>query len=334
MPPTCINCSRLLRGFEKYLYGDDLGVGTWNRTYEENRVLEPHVFAVYETFPNPAPWLGTAFEEIVTFLWVQGYYEEALPYAIKVYESVMNYYGPNHVLPGREALRVAAVYHNRMDHDQALMWYQKGYELLKAVTPRSFEVMDQLSTACGKLAKEYSYRQDPVARNKYAAEYMQVAEAIMQMNDKDLPESEKQRFSMKRHYFLLEEAKHALREGRITVSRELYAAIETWMESQENLGYRKTAFKELQIALLIHENQLEDAEKIARENVQSSLLYRGEKYKDYLSQLEILADVLALEKKSAEAFSVYEKILTHLQRDYPYEEKWIRKTMDHLTVSL
>ena len=334
MPPTCINCSRLLRGFEKYLYGDDLGVGTWNRTYEENRVLEPHVFAVYETFPNPAPWLGTAFEEIVTFLWVQGYYEEALPYAIKVYESVMNYYGSNHVLPGREALRVAAVYHNRMDHDQALMWYQKGYELLKAVTPRTFEVMDQLSTACGKLAKEYSHRQDPVARNKYAAEYMQIAEAIMQMDDKDLPESGKQRFSMKRHYFLLEEAKYALREGRIAVSRELYAAIETWMESQEDLGYRKTAFKELQIALLIHENQLEDAEKIARENVQSALLYRGEKYKDYLSQLEILADVLALEKKSEEAFSVYEKLLTHLQRDYPYEEKWIRKTMDHLTVSL
>ena len=334
MPPTCINCSRLLRGFEKYLYGDDLGVGTWNRTYEENRVLEPHVFAVYETFPNPAPWLGTAFEEIVTFLWVQGYYEEALPYAIKVYESVMNYYGSNHVLPGREALRVAAVYHNRMDHDQALMWYQKGYELLKAVTPRTFEVMDQLSTACGKLAKEYSHRQDPVARNKYAAEYMQIAEAIMQMDDKDLPESGKQRFSMKRHYFLLEEAKYALREGRIAVSRELYAAIETWMESQEDLGYRKTAFKELQIALLIHENQLENAEKIARENVQSACLYRGEKYKDYLSQLEILADVLALEKKSEEAFSVYEKLLTHLQRDYPYEEKWIRKTMDHLTVSL
>ena len=92
---------------------------------------------------------------------------------------------------------------------------------------------------------------------------------------------------MNRHYFLLEEAKYALREGRIAVSRELYAAIETWMESQEDLGYRKTAFKELQIALLIHENQLEDAEKIARENVQSALLYRGEKYKDYLSQLEI-----------------------------------------------
>lgn len=333
-PPTCINCSRLLRGFEKYMYGDDMGICTWNRTYEENRVLEPHVFAVYETFPDPAPWLGTAFEEIVTFLWVQGYYEEALPYAIKVYESVMNYYGPNHVLPGREALRVAAVYHNRMDHQQALVWYQKGYELLKGVTPRTFEVMDQLSTACGKLAKVYSHRQDPTTRNQYAAEYTQIAQAIMQMNDKDLPPFQKQRFSMKRHYVLLEEAKHALREGRIAESRALYETIEAWLESQENLGYRKTAFKELQIALLIHENQLEDAEKAARENVQAALLYRGEKYKDYLSQLEILADVLALEKKSAEAFSLYEKLLTHLQRDYPYEEKWIRKIMDKLTVSL
>ena len=103
------------------------------------------------------------------------------------------------------------------------------------------------------------------------------------------------------------------------------------MKSREDLGFRKTAFKELQIALLIDENRLAEAEKAARENVQSALLYRGEKYKDSLSQLEILADVLALEKKSAEAFSIYEKILIHLQRDYPYEENWIQKIMDHLT---
>lgn len=334
MPPTCINCSRLLRGFEKYMYGDNLGIGTWNRTYEENRTLEPHVFALYETFPQPAPWLATAFEEIVTFLWIQGYYEEALPYAIKVYEAAMDYYGPNHVLPGREALRVAAVYHNHLDHDQALIWYQKGYELLSAVTPRTFEVMAQLSSACGKLVREYSHRKDPDARNKYAAIYREITGAIMQMDTKDLSAFQKQRLSLIRHYFLLEDAKHALREGRIADCGELYETIEKWMENQENLRYRKTAFKELQIALLIHENQLEDAEKIARENVQSALLYRGEKYKDYLSHLEILADVLSLEKKTAEAYSIYEEILVRLQRDYPYEKKWIQKIMDKLTSAL
>lgn len=333
-PPTCINCSRLLRGFEKYLYGDSTEIGTWDRTYEENKALEPHVFALYETFPEPAPWLGTAFEEIVTFLWVQGYYEEALPYAIKVYEAVLDYYGPNHVLPGREALRVAAVYHNRLDHDQALLWYQKGYDLLEAATPRTFDVINQLGTACGKLAREYSYRPDPAAQKKYADEYKKIVEAIRQIDDKELTESQKHWVTLKWNYFLLDEAKYALREGRIADSRELYEMIEPWMESLKNMSYRKIAFKELQIMLMIRENRLEEAEKTARENVQSALLHRGEKYKDYLSHLENLGDVLTLEKKSAEAFSVYEKMLTHLQRDYPYEEKWIRRTMDKMTGSL
>lgn len=335
MPPTCTNCSRLLRGFEKYMYGDNLGIGTWNRTYEENRTLEPHVFALYETFPQPAPWLATAFEEIVTFLWVQGYYEEALPYAIKVYEAAMDYYGPNHVLPGREALRVAAVYHNRMDHDQALMWYQKGYKLLKAVTPRSFEVMDQLTTACVKLAREYSHRRDTEAQEKYACEYRRILHDLMCLYGEDITEYQKEIISIKHFYFLIEEAKHALREGRVGDFQKLNESIEKGAEIYgKDLAYRKAPVTELQIALLIRTNQLENAEKTARENVQSTLLYRGEKYKDYLSHLEILADVLALEKKSAEAFSVYEKLLTHLQRDYPYEEKWIRKIMDNLTASL
>lgn len=330
MPPTCINCNRLLRGFEKYLYGDSMEIGTWDRTYEENKTLEPHVFALYETFPEPAPWLGTAFEEIVTFLWVQGYYEEALPYAIKVYEAVLDYYGPNHVLPGREALRVAAVYHNRLDHDQALLWYQKGYELLKAATPRTFEVINQLSTACGKLAREYSYRQNPTTQKKYADEYKQIVETIRQIDDKELTESQKHWVTLKWNYFLLDEAKYALREGRIAASRELFEMIEPWMESSKNMSYRKIAFKELRIMLMIQENRLEEAEKAARENVQSALLHRGEKYKDYLSHLENLGDVLTLEKKSAEAFSIYEKILTHLQRDYPYEKKWLQGIMDKL----
>ena len=156
----------------------------------------------------------------------------------------------------------------------------------------------------------------------------------MQMDTKDLSAFQKQRLSLIRHYFLLEDAKRALREGRIADCGELYETIEKWMENQENLRYRKTAFKELQIALLIHENQLEDAEKIARENVQSALLYRGEKYKDYLSHLEILADVLSLEKKTAEAYSIYEEILVRLQRDYPYKKKWIQKIMDKLTSAL
>lgn len=335
MPPTCINCSRLLRGFEKHMYGDDLRIGTWSRTYEENRALEPHIFALYETFPQPAPWLATAFEEIATFLWVQGYYEEALSYAIKVYESVMDYYGPNHVLTGREALRVAAVYHNHLDHDQALIWYQRGYELLSAATPRTFEVMGQLNTACMKLAREYSHRRDPEAQKKYAWEYRRTLQDLICLYGEDITEYQKDIILIKHYYFLIEEAKHALREGRIEDSQSLNASIEQWVEIYgKDLAYRKAPVTELKIALLIRTGQLEDAEKAARENIQSTLLYRGEKYKDYLSHLEILADVLSMEQKTAEAYSIYEEILVRLQRDYPYEKKWIQEITDQLTSAL
>lgn len=44
----------------------------------------------------------------------------------------------------------------------------------------------------------------------------------------------------------------------------------------------------------------------------------------------MLADVLKLENKDSEALSVYEKILIHLQRDYPYEQKWINTIMDKM----
>ena len=57
---------------------------------------------------------------------------------------------------------------------------------------------------------------------------------------------------------------------------------------------------------------IDAAEKVTREIVQSTLLCRGDKYKDYLSCLEVMAVVLKLEEKYTEAFSVYEKILIHL----------------------
>ena len=44
--------------------------------------------------------------------------------------------------------------------------------------------------------------------------------------------------------------------------------------------------------------------------------------------------MLSMEKKTAEAYSIYEEILVRLQRDYPYEKKWIRKIMDQLTSAL
>lgn len=331
MPPTCINCSHLLRGFEAYLYGDDLGeIGTWNRSYEENRKMEPHIFALYQTFPDPAPWLGTAFEEIVTFMWVQDYYEEALAYALKLYENVLDYYGPGHVMPGREALRVAAVYHNHMDYDHALTWYRKGYDILKAVTPQSFDVLDQLNLACGKLARDARRRKDHDSFKKYINEYQQILDFFFALKPDTLSDKQKQRIEFKWYIFSANEAKFALQDRNIALARKFFTSAEKWAAKQQNLGYRREILDEVHISLLIHDDRLEDAEKAAQEYARSTLLYRGEKYKDYLSRLELLADILKLENKDSEAHAVYVKILIQLQSDYPYNQNWINSIMNKI----
>lgn len=331
MPPTCINCSHLLRGFEAYLYGDDLGeIGTWNRSYEENRKMEPHIFALYQTFPDPAPWLGTAFEEIVTFMWVQAYYEKALPYALKLYENVLDYYGPNHVMPGREALRVAAVYHNHLDYDNALIWYKKGYDMLKAVTPQSFDVLDQLNIACGKLARDARRRKDPASFQKYCDEYQEILDFFFKLKSDTLSDKQKQRVEFKWYIFYANRAKFALQDGNIDLAQKFFVSAEKWAIKQQNLGYRREVLDEIHILLLIHDDRLEDAEKAAREYVNSTLLYRGTKYKDYLSKLELLADILKLENKDSEAHSMYVEILIHLQSDYPYDQNWINSIMNKI----
>ena len=235
-------------------------------------------------------------------------------------------------MSGREALRVAAVYHNYMDHDHALAWHQKGYDLLKEVTPRNFDVLNQFSTAYTKLAREAGYRQDWDAYKKYSAEYRQVLDSLLQAEIHKLSDVQRQQLELKQLYSLLDEAKMCLRTGEFAASEKLYHSIEKWIIQLPNLvlGYRKVAFEELHISILIYGGQLSTAEKIARENVQSTLLYRGEKFKDYLSCLEVLADVLMREEKNAETLSVYEKILICLQNDYPYEQQWIETTLDKI----
>lgn len=183
------------------------------------------------------------------------------------------------------------------------------------------------SRACGKLAREFSHRKDSEAYVKYTAEYRQILDSLLQRETAPLSDIQRQHLELKQHYLFLEEAKNALSDGQIAVSTKLYDSIAEWLDRQPDLGYRKVAFEELHISLMIHANQLDAAEKAARENVETTRLYRGDKYKDYLSCLEVLADVLKLEGKYTEAISVYEQILIHLQKDYPYEQTWIDTIM-------
>ena len=81
LPADVIKCRSLLKGFEKYLNGENPEKkDLWETSYENNRKLEGCIFAVINAFPEPVPWMATTFDSLATFLWVQGYFEEAEEY--------------------------------------------------------------------------------------------------------------------------------------------------------------------------------------------------------------------------------------------------------------
>ena len=124
--PSPVNCSCLLKGMERYLNGESTEKkNTWGRTHLENQSLEPYVLSFVKAFPQPVPWLASAFDEMVTFLWIQEYFPEAEAYSLDLFAAVESYYGECHQLTGQMALRTAAVYYNEMKFSEAGEWYIK-----------------------------------------------------------------------------------------------------------------------------------------------------------------------------------------------------------------
>lgn len=319
--PTCQNCSRLLRGFEAYMNGQLTGENTWLRTFDENRMLEPYIFALYETFPNPAPWLGKAFEEITTFLWIQGYYKEAEKYALKIYHATLDYYGIDSEMPGREALRVAAVYHNNLEHEKASTWYKKGFELLKSVTHRTFSSDLMLIHAYGKMIREARHQNDWVSFEKYFEDFQQLTNEYLSRTD--IIRAQHDQINLEYHFGLLDKAKLLVENGKIKEARDTYEEMRYWLSEQDNTSYHVVTFNDFYVSLLVQEGNLTQAKEIAGYDAQTAMIYRGKTYKDYLTYQERLADVTMLCNQRRESLRIYEEILICLQNEYPYEKEWV-----------
>lgn len=326
--PNYQNCSRLLRGFEGYMNGTTNQLTTWDRSYEENRMLEPYIMNLYKEFCEPKAWLATAFEEIATFLWIQGYFEEAEEYALKIFDSVYEYYGNTNEMPGRQALRVAAVYYNHLDLDKASYWYNKGYELLKNVEKDNVVVAIQLLLACGKLMRIMLQQKDKENYRRYSVEFDLIAKRWL--NNKDLTIENKKRIELEYAYYLQKEVAYYLLEDDIYSATIKYKEIEKWIRANENLGYRIVGFEQSRIELLLRKGDYESALNIARENVEKTILYRGKTYKDYIKNKEIYADILVRSKYMEEAFSNYEEILILLQHSYSYDTMYIARITDKM----
>ncbi len=324
-PITTINGRKLLKGMEAYLNGDNpCKKDMWECAYGENRKLEPYIFSMIEAFPEPEPWMSAAFDRLATFLWIQGYFKQAEQYELKIYDAVKKYYGEIHQLTGQMAMRVAAVYYNRMDLENADKWYLQGLTVLKTCKPLNQEYHIALIQSFSKAARLYwdkkEYRQAICYIDEAIGYYLDIEKKMEERGS--LPE---RRYKLEYPYSILLKAKILFAMQRYEEAEELYyRAAEVFMEVSGD-EFRFNEFQELYIKILIQKGDYKKAEHYALENMNRELCYRGEEYRDTLKSMEQTADIWMKSGREAEAITLYRRIMRCLRKEYPYQESWIKK---------
>jgi hypothetical protein len=323
--PSCHNCSLFINNLSNYLSGKTNGMKSWTRTYEENHRLEPYVFAILQEFKTPAPWLVFQLEEIVTFLWIQCYFKEATQYALRLYNSVEDYYGENHLRTGFMAYRLSAVYYNSLDFEQSLFWGRKGYQILKKCRPLEEKYELYYPQTMERMAKLYRYN----GQIREALEILECAIKEVELIRK------RGGFEDMYFYCLLLKCKILLQMGNLDEAETIYLQ-EIMDKGPDEIceGFRANEFRSFYVDLLVARGKLQQAYQEAASIVECAQLYRGEHFKDTLSCMEQLADICISMGKNHEAYRLYKKIVEQLAEYYPYQEEWRNRILDKLLHAL
>lgn len=323
--PSPENCGQLIMGMKDYLRGLSANEpDTWNRTVLENRRLEVYVFAFMKAFPSPAPWLAEAFDELATFLWIQKYFKEAKSYILKTYKAVEQYYGSKHQMTGQIALRVAAVYYNALEFEEAKKWYWNGYEILRCCPPWNQLYAFFQSSALHKIARMFRYEDRLTEGLNFSEASIKYIEDFLSQNS-DVPESIWNRYKRMLIPCLLEKGKILLCMGRIEEAEQICEKIYREMPPSMAQRFQPNEFQDFRIELLMRRRDYKKAEILLLENVERAMHYRGEAFKDTLSCMERLGNVYLIQGKEKEALKVYEHIIVCIQRDYPCQTKWLNR---------
>lgn len=212
--PTMENCQKLIQGLHHKVYNG------WNRTYQQNQALEPYVFALFEAFPEPEGWLSRQMEAMVTLLWIQGYYEEAESYCLKIVEAAERYYGKIHQITGEMYLRLAAVYHKSLDFKRAEVWYWRGYEVINQCRPFDIRYHYVRSLAFLKISRIYRYQGEYQKALEASEESIRCAEQFgISVGDREIPPWDGN-WERHYHYTLLNKAKILKKLGRTAEAEE------------------------------------------------------------------------------------------------------------------
>ncbi len=243
----------------------------------------------------------------MTFLWIQGYYEEAEQYSKDLYQAVKEYYGECHQITGQMALRLAAVYHNSLAHEKSREWYIRGVEILEKCKPFNQLHLYWLASGYGKVARLLWHDGDMDGAKKMIEKGIE-SQFRFQAGIEEKTESLVSRSDQGMAYLLLEKGRIHLKCGEIEKAEEICEGLfREYSETRVMKQFRINDFTEFRIRLLMERGEYEQAENWARENVERAIFYRGKEWKDTMQSKKLLAHILRLEGKIEEARRLYDE---------------------------
>ena len=319
LQPDLDNCAPMLNGAMAW------AKNAWNKQYEENHLHSSIIFSLLEVFPAPGiEWLD-CFEELATFAWIMGRFDLSERCELHLYALCEEHYGAIHKQSGKQALRVAAVYHNQGDYAKARPWYEKGLRVQEAIDPDSLEA--------------YTARQK-VARS----------DAQLERYEDALPAFEKNLDIVKRHFAaftgegsaLLKMQRHlssaqknlAQLYSRIDRGEEaLPIAMEAYELSKLDTEEPSLVIYSLITLVCVYQSlgEYEKAIAYAETALEDTIRYHGANRIDALYLHEVIGDLLARQGRFSEACERYTLALVTREKNLPADTAALARLEKKLT---
>lgn len=319
LKPTQDNCAPMLQGVMAW------ATNAWNKCYEENHTHSSVIFSVLEAFPMPElAWLD-CFEELATFAWIMGRCDLSERCELRLYQLCVDNYGPVHVQTGKQALRVAAVYHNQGDYAKARPWYEKGLQVQQALAPDSLDTytarqkvarsnaqLGRYEEALAAFEKNLAVVQHHFAANTYCGE------ALLKMN-RNLSSTQKNLAQVYTAMGRYEEA--------------LPLALEAYELSKADTMEPSLVIYSLTVLMGVYQGMGEysKAAEYAKNALEETIRYHGENRIDVVLLQEILGDLLVQQQCFADAARYYTLALVKREKCFPADTRALEQLEEKLT---